>query len=124
VSKTSQSAAHQVPIVDGAGDVCCVCIGSAVPQDADDVKAVLFGRVDGIGGPGVFHPKSEEPGYAHLHAAVHFSIRFEGMDRKPEVVVVKRSIKPFRGPKAMSDRQRALFEKVLEYYGKEEVVNL
>jgi hypothetical protein len=119
-----QSAAHQVPNVDGAGDVCCVCIGSAVPQDSDDVKAVLHGRDDGTGGPGIFDPQSEEPGYAHLHGVVHFSIWFEAMEGEPEEVAVRRSFKLFNGPKAMSDPQCAFLEKVLVNYAKDEVVRL
>ena len=87
-----------------------------MPQDAGDVKAALFGRDDGTGPPGVFHPASEEPGFDHLHAAVHFSLWFEGVEGDPTAVAVKRAITPFDGRKAMSGGQHSFFQKVLEIY--------
>ena len=119
-----RKAALQVPPGAGDGDVCCLCIGSAEPQDSGDVKAALFGRDDGTGAPGVFHPKSEEPGFEHLHSAVHFSLSFEGVKSDLTVVTVKRMVTPFDGPKAMSERQRAFLHKVIEIFTQRSTVKI
>jgi len=119
-----RKAALQVPAAAGDGDICCLCIGSAVPQDADDVNAALFGRDDGMGGYGVFHPKSQEVGFEHLNAAVHFSLSFEEVKGDPNAVAVKRALTVFDGPKAMSERQRAFFRKVLDIYREDSVVKI
>jgi len=109
-------AASQVPLPAGGDDISCVCVGSSAPQDFHDVELALFGNPDGSGAPGMFDPKSTEPGYEHLNAAVHFCLAFEPAADNPKTVVIERSATLFRGPNALTAGQEAFLRAVLGVY--------
>ncbi len=118
------AAASQIPEARTQADVTCACIGSAAPQDSDDVHRALFGAPDGSGAPGMFDPRSTEPGYEHLNAVAHFSLQFEPAADDPRTVVVRRQATLFRGPKAMTPEQEAFLRRVLEVFREESTVRL
>ena len=117
-------AASQVPPGKTADDVSCVCIGSAVPQDVEDVRTTLLGTGASGVAPGVFDPKSDEVGYDHLNAAIHFSIYFDPPRDDPRTVIVKRSAAPFKGPKGLNASQQSLLDKVLDIFRTESAVRI
>src|SRR5262249_23475196 len=102
----------------------CICIGSATPQDAEDVRVALLGTGEKGAVPGVFDPKSDEVGYGNLNAAVHFSIYFDPVKDDPHTVIVKRSVKPFKGPKGLNASQQTLLDKVLGIVTRESRVKI
>ncbi len=109
-------AASQTPPPQRRGDVSCVFIGSALESDAEDVDAVLHCRLPAGHPqrlPGLFDPGSPVAGYAHLNAAVHFSINFARREAGSQEVVVSRTARLFQGPNGLDDAQRAFLDAAL-----------
>lgn len=62
--------------------------------------------------------------FEHLNAAVHFSLSFDGVEGDRTVVAVKRTVRPFDDPKAMSERQRTFFEYVPRIFREEWLIEI
>ena len=115
-------AASQIPSPAGARDVCCACVGSAIPDDHEDVNRALYGIPGEAEPTGMFDPQSTEPGYEHLHAAIHFSLNFaEAVDARHRVLL-RRSTVLFKGPAEMSVAQSTFMDKVAQIYSGESVL--
>lgn len=110
-------AASQVPPASTRGELCAAIVGSANPQDEEDVENALFGslldRANRTARDGLFCVDTGETALAHLHAVYYMSLSYEPLKRSNRVVV-RRFIRSYS--REATPRWRKLWTKAISLW--------
>lgn len=131
VLRNLQSAAAQLPASVTEHELSVIFIGSAIPNSVHDVKAVLFGKPqfdDATSAitqsPGLFSPATQETDLKDIQSAVSFSLVYEEDPEAPSSPKVLRSATAFYRQGALSPRQAAVLQDVVDALSTDTVFNI